>query len=809
MKKILLILLMFTVLLTTVSAQQEDFNAYGPVILKTSQCTSSQFPIEIRNSGSMESTYFIEVDGTAADWIKFSALSFKLAPGQSTIVTGFLDIPCEAYGDYTLDIYILTSYGLEKVIMQDITVEQSLNVDIKANVWSQKVSACQKAVYDLTVVNPSTFTDTYTLQVDQFKSVTEFSSNEFTLEANTSEDVIVEIQPKDCAVTGEYDVVFSATAKKTGTSAAIVLDLDIEDTGMAIIADGVDSIKSEVTEESAVELSVFNKHDSAKTYTLSLDGPSWVSKDTNSLSIGAEESETFILYIKPSQSVKPDDYKVTITATDSEGAEFSKDIVIKLRKSTIFSKLFGDYLIHTILGIILFVIMVGAIYFIVERFTNKDAQKAREKRKKERAKKKEELKKLKEKEKKLKEKEKLKKAKLLEKEKQKAVKKYEQKLKAEYELISKADIAEGKRVHDRWLFNLILFFVVLVLLYVAVKFRVVFWNNINYVLLGVAILVVLFILQRISRLRKTVARWRGLILTNEPLLMNVGWRKGLHQLSFKLDSPAKNVKAVAKKGRTRHAKYTHPKDFVYQYYRVYSSVQDVDIKESKFRFRVSKQWLKKREIKADDVSLMVLKGDRYVKLKATREGNDKNYVYYRATTDCLGQFAIVGKTSAKERYKPYWIAVLVLVILAVLGVGIVSMITADPQIQVKGIPPQMWDQDLQHSLDLNKYFNDPDGDELNFTFNELENIDVWVKDGVVSFMPDYKWSGQRTIVFTATDGKGGKISSNPVRLVVKKTIFPKEYIGYLKYVLIGVIILILLLAILIFRKPVMNWLNEE
>ncbi|MBW2994218.1 hypothetical protein KY315_02250, partial [Candidatus Woesearchaeota archaeon] len=146
MKKIIPILLIFILLLTMVSAQQEDFNAYGPVIIKTAQCKTYQFPIEIKNIGDVDSTYYLEVDGTAADWIQFSALSFRLNSGESTIVYGTLDAPCDSIGDYTLDIYIVTSYGLEKVIMQDITVEHPLNVDIKANVWSQSISPCQKAV---------------------------------------------------------------------------------------------------------------------------------------------------------------------------------------------------------------------------------------------------------------------------------------------------------------------------------------------------------------------------------------------------------------------------------------------------------------------------------------------------------------------------------------------------------------------------------------------------------------------------------------------------------------------------------------
>ncbi|MBW2986902.1 PGF-pre-PGF domain-containing protein, partial [Candidatus Woesearchaeota archaeon] len=583
-------------------------------------------------------------------------------------------------------------------IMQDITVEHPLNVDIKANVWSQSISPCQKAVYDLTIINPETFSETYTFAVDKFSADTTFSKDSITLQANTSEDLTIEIQPKKCSLIGEYNIPFLATAEKTGTMAELSLQLEITDTGMPVIAEGIDTIKSEILEESAVNLDIFNKHTESKTYILELDGPTWVSTDTKMIVIEAEEREKFPLYLKPTQTVEPGEYSVKIKATDVNGAEFSKEILIKLRKSTVLSKLFGDYLVYTISGIILLLILIVGIYFVVNKLTDEKAVKARAKRRKERAKKKEALKKQQEKDKKLREQEKQKKDRAIEKERQKAVKKYEKKLKAEYELISKDDIATGKRVHDKWLFNMILFFVVLILLYIGFKTRTLLMDNKYYVLLGVAILIVLFILYRISRLTKSVARWRGLTLANETILMHLGWRKGLHQLSFKIDSPAKNIKVVAKKGRTRHAKYTHPKDFVYRYFRVTSSVQNVDIKESKFRFRVSRQWMKRRGIKPEDISLAMLKYTGYTKLKAIREGSDKNYVYYKANAEGFGQFAIVGKTSAKERYKSRWIAILALIILAVLAGGITAVLTADQPIQVKGIPQQMWDQDLQHSL---------------------------------------------------------------------------------------------------------------
>lgn len=811
MKRILPILLITILLLTTAYAQQEeDFNAFGPVIIKTHQCTQHQFPITITNTGDITSTYYLEVGGSAAKWIKFAPASFNLEPGQTITIQSFLDAPCDSLGDYTLDIYILTSYGLEKVIMQDISVEKPLNVDIIANVFSQEIAPCQTAKYELTIVNPASFTETYALRLDSFKNQAEISQEQITLPANSSRDITIEITPNNCEQTGDYTTIFSAQAEKTGTIAEIDLQLKIKDTGIPIIAEGIDSIKSNLLEESAAEISIFNKANTIKEYTITVQGQSWATTDTESLTIEKQKSETFNLYIQPPEGTAQGEYPIKITVTDEEGAEYFKEITIKLRSPTFLGKLFTDYLLQTIIGIIIFALIIAGIYFLASKLTSEEYKLARAKRKKEREKKKAELKQQKEKIKAEKEKEKQRKEKELEKEREKAIQKYEKKIKSEYELISKEEIIEGKTKPTNWLRNLILFFVILLLLSITVIFRSILWTNKYYVLLGLIILVTILILRQISRMGKKIARWRGIILANEALLMHIGWKKGLHQLSFKLDSPAKRVKTAAKKGRTRHAKYTHPKDIVYQYFKISSSVQDVDIKEAKYRFKVSRKWLQKREIKEDDVKLAVLKQGSYSKLKTTREGADEKYVYYKATTDVFGQFAIVGKTSAKKKHKSYTGYIIALIILAILGIGIFTLITAtDKPITVKGIPPQVWDQDTQHSLELNKYFNDPDEDKLNYHFESPKNMDVQITNGIVYFTPDKGWSGQRVITFTADDGKGGEVKSNPVILVVKKKLLPQALVSYLKYVLAGVIVLIVILAILLLRKPVMNWLKED
>lgn len=813
MKRLLLILIAISLLLTTVSAQQENFNAYGPVIIKTYQCRTSQFPITITNTGDITSTYYLEVDGNAAKWIKFAPATIVLNPGETAQAQSFLTAPCDAKGEYTLNVYIVTSYGLEKVIPQQITIDQPLNIDIIPKIHTQTIDPCQTAEYKITIINPDEFTDTYKLSTDSFKDQAKISQTEITLSANTTKDITLEITPQNCEQTGTHTIVFAAEAQKTGTIAEIDLHLEIKDSGIPVIAEEITQIKADSTQETAAEISVFNKGNNTKEYEIEVLGQTWITADTTSMTIEPQKSETIRLYIKPTEETRTGEHQIQIKATDTEtGAEYTKEITIQLRKPTVTGKLFSEYLAYTIPGIILFILIIIGTYLFANKLTSKEYQIARAKRKKEREKKKAELKKAKAKLKAEKEKEKQRKQKELEKAKEKAIQKYEKQIRTDYELISKQEVAHGRKVPSNWLRNLILFFVILLLFSIAMTIRTTLWNNITYVLIGICILIALYILQKITRLNKKIARWRGIILAHQGLLMNIGWKKGLHQLSFKLNTPAKNIKITAKKGRTRHAKYVQPKDHVYKYFRINSNISNIDVKEAKYRFKISRKWLKKKEIKPDDVRLAALKAGHYTKIKTAREGADRKYIYYSAKTEGFGQFAIVGKTSRKEKKKQKtWLAWTALIILAVFATILIAILatTQTDEIQVKGIPSQSWQQDTQHTIDLTNYFNDPDGDTLEYEATLTENIDIQITNGMAYLTPDPHWSGQRIVTFTASDSRGGTAKSNPVQLTVQKTILPNEYTGYLKYVLVGVIILILLLTFLILKKPVMKWIEEE
>jgi len=99
-----------------------------------------------------------------------------------------------------------------------------------------------------------------------------------------------------------------------------------------------------------------------------------------------------------------------------------------------------------------------------------------------------------------------------------------------------------------------------------------------------------------------------------------------------------------------------------------------------------------------------------------------------------------------------------------------SFIVGDlpPQLNAS-YPNQPWNMNTQQTgPDLDGYFNDPNGDTLNYSAStgDNPNINVTIEsDNTVTFAPTYRWNGTEYVTFTASDGTYN-VNSNNITLQV-------------------------------------------
>jgi hypothetical protein len=65
-----------------------------------------------------------------------------------------------------------------------------------------------------------------------------------------------------------------------------------------------------------------------------------------------------------------------------------------------------------------------------------------------------------------------------------------------------------------------------------------------------------------------------------------------------------------------------------------------------------------------------------------------------------------------------------------------------------------------YSIDLSKWFYDPDSDNLQYSYSNSANLEIKINKNTATIKPKDSWKGTEKIEFYASDEKGGKASSN-------------------------------------------------
>jgi PGF-pre-PGF domain-containing protein len=808
----------------------EDFTAAGTGRILGFACSPAEGTITVTNTGDVQSAYELRAEGRAKDWVMFVPETFILNPGQTAAIQEYFAIPCDAEDEF-LDIAVLTS-ELELLLTQDIVVQTPNNVVLTPLVYSQEVLPCDPAEFTFLLQNPAEFAETYKLKVLDAPETTTVSEEMLTLLPHTNETISVTARPKDCTLSGEFAPVLQVKTEKSKLAAEIEMFLRIQDSDIATIAPGIESIRAGYSAQEA-RIEVVNEGNRVTSYLLRIEAPEWVSLQPEELTIQPRDSEDAKLILQPNENIPMGSYDVTITAiVEATGKEYTKELTIKLTRPTFWNQLFEANLPLTIAAIVVLVIIIILIYYGVKKWKSPEFQARlaerrienerrrqeklaeREQRKRQREEERQERVKAREDAKRQKEEDEEKRAaeearaaekrqRELEKERVRAQMEYDRELRREHLVIPKDDIIHGALKAGRKYWKLLVLFITLILVLLGLAYSAALEQYSRGIVMAIIALLAVLFLHKMRRRRMARARWK-LALAGEDLQLRTGWKRGITQLTFRLNSVVEKLRVVVRRSRPS---LPPAAEKVYQTFTITPNVDAGLVADGKVLFSVKRSWLIRNGIAPSAVRLQRLECDRWQSIVAEPLTTDDKYIHYSAEIGGFGEFAIVGKPAKRavkreERQFTGWIAGGVFAIAVIIALIALFVWIPSPEVPTVGIPHQTWKQNQEHTLDLGKYFKDPDGDVLTFTATRTEHIDVTIVGDKAVLTPDFGWSGTEQTVFMADDGKGGISKSNKVSLTVEAPVIPSSWKRYSGPVFVIALIIVVILALILYRRQI-------
>lgn len=767
--------LLIALILLMLPGVSAEFLAFGEQTLTAEPCAAISTDYFIQNTNDAAANYDISVDGDASDFVGFSAIAFSIQPQETAQITGVYNIPCDAKPDtYTADIFF-NDGEIEQQLTQQIIVTLPDTVNASFDTASKVITPCDTASYTLTLNNEANFTEIYKISATGHPNI-HLSEENTVIEGEQDKDIILSISPTDCTQSGTFPIQLSVSAEKSSISKTFPLELIIKASDIPVLAEGISSIRT-VHGDQSTKLTIKNTGDRTTSYSLTLSGIPWATLSPESVSIKAGETKEIQLRLSPDANIEEGTYKAELAAVvDSTSIKYSKILTIKLKDPTAFER--NPVAVIATLFIIALLI-TGIIYAFkyvkspsfkgrLQRFKAKRAARkaAREKRRQQNIQRKLEQQK-KELERKQAQREQIRKQ-----EARKLVKEF----KKSFYMVARKDIISGAKRKSTVRVIAAIFAIIVLALVIAL------WSvirpNLLYVGIGIAVLLIIVLAKWLARLTVIRKTWK-ITLAKQTLHVNA-WKRGLSHLTLFTEQPIKHFRLLIKKTRAP----TQPAPFTYSTFLIKTNEEA----ELNGTITISKAWMRRNGIALDELRLGKYNNKVWQTINITKAGETKKTISFTAPLSA-GTFSIYAKTKPKPRNKLFW---------GLLGVALVIAIAiflSPRTTDTPGIPPQMWQADNIHDLNLSTYFKDPDKDALNYTASKTQHITISISGDTAYFTPDSEWSGEEKVIFTADDGKGGKINSNAVPLRVKKQLVPTSAQPYIALVLAIITVAILLLSI--------------
>ena len=259
---------------------------------------SASYVLNLRNDGQWEDTFDLAVSGEAGIWSSLSRNSVSLAPGESEQLSVVVTPPRNEVGVYSLAVSA-TSQSAGVVVAQSLTIASRSCYDFDMVASENYVSFCDnsEAKVPVTITNSGSENDVYSLDLNGNSwSVLDRDSISVPAGASAAFNLILTPGFGDVG-TSVFNIEAEATTGDTSDSVTMNSNvLTCRDTSLDIESSSIELCPG--TSET-VNVMLTNAGQFQESYSLTVDGPSWVNLDRNSVILASGESATMQLSLSP------------------------------------------------------------------------------------------------------------------------------------------------------------------------------------------------------------------------------------------------------------------------------------------------------------------------------------------------------------------------------------------------------------------------------------------------------------------------------------------------------------------------------
>ncbi len=328
------IILAFLTVVNAVSAElvvnrySNDFAVSSPYAdtVKACACENRADLITITNTGNFYTSYRVSVLSEQPEWYHASVEEITLAPGEHQDVLVYAEPGCSAFGVYSYTIKVASTYGRERLVTRTLDVKKCQNVFLTVEGGKNKSNIGEPLHYQLTLKNVAEFPDTFTLDLGSFNEHATMEQASFFLVPDQSVKFNVTITPP-VSLFGDVEIPFTVTSDRNRVTEKRVEYVFIENQyDHEIVVVTQTEICSRVGSEYTFQ--VRNMIDVPNDFDVIVTGPGFVEYEVKDLHLEGLETKNITLELQPKKG-QEGKHSITIRVNSDLG-DIKKEREIEL-----------------------------------------------------------------------------------------------------------------------------------------------------------------------------------------------------------------------------------------------------------------------------------------------------------------------------------------------------------------------------------------------------------------------------------------------------------------------------------------------